>query len=413
MRKTKRETNQILLSFILSIAIFSFFIYISYFFLYVEISKIEEQKLVFKDIVKEYDDLNKRWLNLEDIKKISLSNKEELSENIQKFLNEKTNVDMLKKVPKSFYDKNFINTWSINYEAFLNNKIEKIQSSNLKDDFIITQEKLFTVLPIYSDKASFYTDKSMTNFSFVSNIENILNKFNLETSSELWISNLSSVNNTDDTKKWSLDEWIYYIPLKLDLKWSKLNILNFLDYIQSSWSIKFVNWSLDIINTNQLSDIESISMKDYIDSSTSNTDSINTQLKDLIINTSQSQEKYEISVNLRFYIVWIPAYKVKTEALKVIWKNNKQFFNYFELKTKTQQLLKKSETFWESNYKVKQLKNINSYLNEISKDINSLNTSLNKNESLENVFESSRKYKIIFEAIYKNLTEIQKSLNLK
>jgi len=415
MKKTKREKNSIILTSLLAIIIFLWFVYLSYSYLYKNIALIEEQKDSFKMIVDEYNKVKKSWLSLKEIKLSLSASTEETPKFIKDFLNEKTNTDMIKKIPQSFYDKNFINTWSSDYIGFLDKKLKTLQSSDLKSSFIETQEKIFTVLPIYSDKANFYTNKSITNFSFISNIENMLRKYNLQTNSELWISSLISVKNSQlNEKNQNLEEGIYYIPLNLKLEWSKKNILNFLDYIQDSWSIKYIDWNLDILNTNQISDIPSLSMKEYIDSSTINEDSSNIiELKDLIKNTYQSQEKFEIDVDLRFYVIWIPAYKVKIEVSKVIWKDSKEDFNYFNIKNRTSKILKQTEKFWESNYRVKQLKNINSYLNEITKDIQTLSSSLNKNSWLEQAFESSQKYKNIFETIDINLTEIQKSLNLK
>ena len=134
----------------------------------------------------------------------------------------------------------------------------------------------------------------------------------------------------------SLQEDIFKIPLNFTVTGQKSDIIDFIHFFEKvgAFSIqdekiflytdKFISKKLTgapinsnyNIYKNQLADISKISMVAYPDSSSiqSNNDIIS-----LIKSTNQSREKYEVSMDINFYVSGIPIYLMKKyiDTLKI------------------------------------------------------------------------------------------------
>lgn len=399
----------VILSFILSIIVFIILLLLSL-YVYKEVLKVQETKSDFNKVLNSYNSIKKKGLSYDDFT-VLIKRKNFESEDLLKELNDEYTASLLEKIDKNFYDSSFINTWNVSYIKFLENTKTQIEESNIKEDYIAKEKQILSILPMYVSEGEFYTEDWLTDFKFINYIENLLRKFNLVTSSSIWISEIKLVsNNLKSEKDINLqDSGVYYTPLKLNLVWTKANILKFLNYVNQVWSVIEENGDIIIKDNNQITEITSVKMKYYIDDS----NLIDKKdLLDLIINWTQSNDKYEIEAELNFYVVWVPLYKIKEEVEKVIWKTSKEKYNYYVLESSVQQkiekLLNTNDRFYLNN-----LDKINTYLGTIKKDIITISWKVNKWENLEKEFKKVLEYKDIFLLIERELNDISNKLNLK
>ncbi len=252
--------------------------------------------------------------------------------------------DQVKKIlkeNKSFYDENLTNKTNDNYLKFLLNKEETL-NSQLKDWIIAKRdESMSKILPSYSEWVS--VEWGITDLYFVNYIEKLLNTFSLSTISKIWIEWVTPVDKNIK------DIWtqIFYIPLKLDLVWRKADIVRFLYFLQNVWNSTLddekwlvverdsllnpiiLKWDIKTtkynILENNIVDIETIGIKDYIDTTSWIRGIWENSVKwflNYIMNWTEKDNKFEVSVSLKFYVRWLPAYKIELDIEKIIKRYN-------------------------------------------------------------------------------------------
>jgi len=419
MKRTRRQVNEIIIWFIFYVILVFVLLYFSLWYLYPKFLIIEEKKKNTENILKNIADIKKYWIDFNSFKKWIKT--DDISKK-----------EMLKSIDEDFYKENLTNTWNIDFSIYLNN----LESSlfNEKNNKILTErnKKLSKILPSYIewDRKIYVENKDwdknwnkewnenniniLTNFKFINHLELLLNTFNLKYSSSLWISNIVFL---DDywTKWWSsLESNIFYIPLKFNLNWDKRSIINFLYYIEHVWNVEEIIWKNDIkVNTDydflsynwvplvlewefwsmnynifehQIADIESISTSEYLDSS------INDRKWESFINfikNNQWKEDYNIIVEMRFYIKWLPTYELEEWINLIIDK-------YDELnKNITKKLTNKYIKIDIRN----ELNKYNSTLKSISSNITKIKKSLIKKEDLEKNYKEALKLDLILKNI--------------
>lgn len=350
------DENKLIIWNVMFLIFILWFLFLTFVFIIPEIQAIETKKMENQTKYQELETMKKSWVSFSDFKSYKPEFKTE---------SDKTYISsLIKEMDKDFYEKNFINTKESEYKNFIDNKIKQYkENSKIEEKQKITEK----VLPYYDDNIK--DENTLTDFRFISYIENLVSTFNLTHNNSIWIKNINQlwdyVLTTSDN---SLEKGIYEIPLELDLVWWKSSIIDFLHFIENVWKVSinentksleiekwkykdndlFANFKRKKIDSqtetsgeynifnNQIADIELIEMKEYIDSSfqdIKNTENGNEFISE--IKNNQSRLKYEIKVKLNFYVKGLPKYKIdefewkfriKLEKIKKtlqenIWKN--------------------------------------------------------------------------------------------
>jgi len=238
-------------------------------------------------------------------------------------------VNLLKNLDEDFYDENLVNKTAANYNEFLLEKKEYTIEQKSSEEFKETERKINTILPSYSDRADL--EGVIGDFDFISYIEALLFTFNLQTEDSIGVWIVEPVmketwETSEDSD--STEASLFYIPLQFKVIGQKSNILDFLHFLENVGSIniedgKVVSYKDSVIKKplewefltrtyniyeHQIADIEYISMKDYIDSSSQ---PVNTDTVSFIKNT-QWREKFELELKARFYVTGLPDYRVES-----------------------------------------------------------------------------------------------------
>lgn len=314
---------------------------------------IENEKNITLDLVNNIDKTENLWISYEDFELL----KWEKSANLASEADSKYIIEILNNIDADFYEKNLVNSsWEEKYLVFLDNLFKKYSTDQKLESDI---SMLSNILPIYSNGYSGNDNKYLSDFAFINYIESILETFNISYNNFIWISELILLK---DYMVWqwvsSLEENIFYIPLTLDIVWDKAKILEFFYYIDNVWKINigdnwininssfdkdFATFSSKVLKSqektkdynifnNQVFDVESIEFKDYIDSSFD----VNEQNVNLVNNIRNRQwnQKFEARVILRFYVKWLPIYKIEndineflTEYSIILWQINGNLWN--------------------------------------------------------------------------------------
>ena len=324
MKLTKREENWIIIQTVF-FAILTLIILIYIFSsLLPKIIDIQNDKKIVSDLQQNVERISTKWLNFDEFKELAVLN------TTNKVMNE-----ILVNMTEDFYSDNLINNTNSTYDVFLDDKKKYLNSPENIKKVEEKNNQIISVLPTYSEEWIWLWTEILTDYKFINYIESVIESFNLTTSSPIWINKLVLVEDyAISNKQWEwLDSNIYYIPLNLELRWPKSWIIDFLYFVENVWNIK-LNWEDININDsysflskngikkvlewdrnsssynifkNQMIDIERISMLEYLDQSYKLRWDIN--FVDFI-NETQWNERYEINVNLKFYIKWLPVYKV-------------------------------------------------------------------------------------------------------
>lgn len=449
------EKKSIIIWFFLTLFIsISFLILISS-YIYPSILNIEEEKDNLVEKLEKLEKLDEKWFDFKDFKYLN-------SIYSSKWIDSETNRDIYKNkelyeiLNEQFYKKIYT---TLN-EAFYNNSIynwdyEKFTLSNSsfieyldKSDKRLEQIKqserfnnrkwnLSVVLPKYSSYIELDSSKDLTDLKFINSLENLLKKFNLKTTSPIGIKNIFSVNNDIVTSK----DDIYYIPLRLDIIWTKLWILEFLDYIKNSWDIEFSENDFNFSNKNgeisQLVEVKKIEMKSYIDSRLEKRTSTDYDLKEFLVRTGQNNDVIKVIADLNFYVSGISSEKIINKINSVIWNNLTKikvdkYWN-FEKDEKTwvykQELLhynynnilkivkklKGNVALQKNWYYNKKVNNMFLYLNnkDLKKDIVAIKKELKNSKDLNSLYIKALKYKEIFLKLDREIYMIVKSLGIK
>jgi hypothetical protein len=344
---------------------------------------------------------------------------------------------------KGTYESNLINKWKDNYNDFISKKVEEIKNKELNLSSSQIRQKIEKILPYYKDNSSL-DGKWLTDFKFINYIEKIIHNFWLEYvwNIGVWNFTLEESELLSDKKKKKIKsqlEWeIYNFKLPLTLTWKKKNIIDFLYYIENVWNISFIKdgkdieikeisrkrdikdkkwnviavndfynipryflWEKDILN-NIVVDIENIKLKDYIDSSLNPIDYDDDSITFInFIKNDQPDEKYEITIDLKFYVKWLEIYKTKKYINNITLKYN----NLLKIISSGIQFWKKNKANSSSSSKLslKKLEIQNSYLSFLSKDIKNLSNIKRLDTELWNVYIEAQKYEKIFDTISKSL----------
>lgn len=419
MRRTKREENSIIIYF----SIYSIFIVvIIYLFLYKilpSIKEIEEVKANVQNTYSWIKVIEKEWITLTEFKnnvdKIKKSDDEKWEDWL--YLTE-----VLKSTDDDFFNKHLKNTSESDYNTF----IEELNKKYLDNsDFEDKTSVIWNILPVYSDEISDLWKNSLTDYKFINYIESISEVFNIKFDSSIWISELSLL---EEYSLWwdssALDTNIFYIPLSLNINWSKESILNFLYFIENVWKIwinkdlnvevlnnvnkdfsefkyktltkKDINSDYNIFN-NYIFDIKSISFDEYIDSSFDLSDDGTTFIS--YLKNTQWNEEITAKIDLRFYVKWIPIFKIENYI--------KQFVNDFS-KIKNDVDVLMSTTTQESP-KYNKLLDINNKLNLLQVNVVSwIQKKLNTNESLDETYKQVSNYTDLLREYKKFLEDFNK-----
>jgi hypothetical protein len=163
--------------------------------------------------------------------------------------------------------------------------------------------------------------------------------FNLNFANQVWVSDVKLLENYS---VWILDSSletnIYYIPITFELAWKRSDVLDFLYFVWHVWKV-YVKWEELFLDTeissdfrdtfrnkilkweasnskifnNQIIDIETIHFAEYIDPNTSLSDKYKENSLARYIKTTTFSEDwdYKAMVTLRFYVKWLPVYKIE------------------------------------------------------------------------------------------------------
>lgn len=452
MKPKKLVKNIVIQWFIFNIILLIIFWFVLLQYIYPEYLDIENKKNDLVDKNKIYKNLEIKGIDYKKFKDLnSKYGKDFLANNI--YLK-----NILKEFDESTFDSEFkieskwlflkkckvINNWDIctdklkkyltnskNYDLFLDNKKKDINEKKIKFEKNWINEKISKIVPYYTEDSSI-DNNSLTDFKFINYLENLLDKFNLTYKNQIWISDLvleESFNWSIDKKKidnnW-LDSKIYYFPLKLQLYGAKRDIVNFIYYIQNVWRINFINWNISVYSevskmwnnhsfsdmqdyfypnkdfyNNLFFDIKKISISEYIDSSddpASKEYLIDNNLWWFIKDTQWS-EKLKIDLDLRFYVKWMPVYKMKNFISKV----EKKYFDLVKISNLWNNFIKANKANLRDFSEIKAMrwfKRYGSYLIWLKKKI------INLNKISKNWLKISEKYKM-----WRNYDKIFNSIN--
>jgi len=410
-KKYKNKRQWIIYRFLLQIIIFSIFIWIILYYIIPNVEKIEAYKISLIERISSYENIEKNWIEFNDFN--SLKKSVELEWGIT--LKEDVYLsNILLDIKKDFFDDNYkTNINEVNYKIFLDNKYKESIKKKNSQKVIQRDSKIKKILPAYIENDKLIEDEEwiLTDFKFVNYLELLLDTFNLESDIEFGIWELSTVsfsgeNYNKGKKQDLLESKIYYIPIDFDIKWQKRDIIKFIHFFENVWSLEINSNNINIFNDkvlqnlninnssskgvnpyqNQVADIVSITMNEYIDSSPK------VRKKDLytFVLQNQADEEYEIGVTIRFYTKWLPSYKIEFYVNWVISK-------YKKLKKDISKLLKEVSNSrfkrmkWSSANISNEVKSIYEYLNNLDKAIKSYEKSSKKVWWLDSIYEKIQK----------------------
>lgn len=352
-------------------------------YLYIpSIDEISDKKIATNLLFDDYSKTTKEWLSFTDfnLNKVSLWNLDSYKKNI------------LISLDSSFYNKFFINKWNTSYESFLTTLAKSTNENILSNDFKQKQNLISTVLPVYSNSA--LTEWTITDSTFINNIETLIEKFNLYTSDSISISNFFPVEDISvDSKKNNksvLDSEIYYFKIPLKLTGTKKDIINFIHYLENVWSI-WISWNNIKIHKDSLSnyewqvaEISSLKIASYIDSDTS---TIYTWDFANFLKNNQWNEKLDIDLAINFYVKGLAAYKVQDFV-------NSLNIEYGKISKETQSLISKINQKDPNLIVVfNKVSSIKKYLDTIKKDVSDLFVKSKKWDDLGTIYSQAYKLK--------------------
>lgn len=307
-----------------------------------------------------------------------------------------------------FFLNNLTNTTDVEYLSFLKQKENYINEMN-KSGFIDERnQSISKVLPSYTE--GFSVDGNMTDLTFVNYVESLLRTFQLRTSSKIGIENLVLVEDMGNT---NIATQLFYIPLKLDIVGRKADVVEFLYFLQNVWVVASIddNNSLVFHNDNiisrviawqkrnlhyniyenKIADIASIELPSYIDTSSTirNTTMLSPEgFLNFLRTGSERNDEYQVVVDLKFYVKWLPTYKVELFVQEVIKK-----YNTMSTQVKTILANAKNRKTMLLNGNIIEiisiLKTIDVYLDDIKSDVQRLEVGINQNVNIHNLYKEA------------------------
>ena len=310
------------------------------YYAYGEFSLIQEKKETLHESINKLGTISKSWMSLWEFKGWAMPLVKD-DENLR---------NILWQLEKDFYDSHFINDNWATYAEFIDKKIKDVEEKEESQEHIEMEKISSTVLPAYvDDTLSSSEGEDFSELNLVNYIERIMQTFNLEYDWDIWVSDLLPLN-ADDEKDNKSQEWeegkeallenkIFYIPVSFTLSWNKSSIIDFIYFIEHSGKVSAENTTLSVyedeyfdrseenfrstdlvlewdtntrnynIYKNQLIDFESIVFNEYIYQQRDG-DKRGEFLAN-IRRLPQWIERYEVDVQLRFYVKWISDYKIE------------------------------------------------------------------------------------------------------
>ncbi|MDQ7009454.1 MAG: hypothetical protein Q9M94_04160 [Candidatus Gracilibacteria bacterium] len=449
MKKTTIPKG-IIQGLLFNIAIFILFIFLGISYFAPEYSVIEDKKTELNNLQKENSDLLIKGLNFSEFKKLYLKDSS-INDYLKNII-----TDPSKDIDNT-YKENLTNNGPGSYDEFILEKNEEIKNkeTNLNNSQI--KNKIAKILPSYKEYASL-KEEGLTDFKFINYMEKIIHAFGLEYEGNIGVGSfvLEEYNSSNTKKSKTKTEnkqegEIYNFKLSLNIDGPKKNIIDFIYYLENVGYISFnkenkENKNIEIkqvikekyyidennksirndfynisryfpleedIFNNLLVDIDSIKLKDYIDSSLvpiPYDDGKTTFIG--FVKEDQTNEKYEVDLVLKFYVKGLDSSKTKKDINNILleYKDLKIKIPFLinqsisELKNKQSKLLKKDLLI---------LKKFNNYLNLISNNIDNLSDSKRLESELGNVYKESVMYKDIFSNISSTLDRLVEKFSEK
>gem|GEM_PF-2319420 len=316
------------------------------------------------------------------------------------------------------YENNLKNTTNKSYSEFLLERKEYIFEKKENENFRKMEKKINTILPSYTDTSR--TEGTLSDYKFTNFIETLLFTFNLETQDSIGVGTISTISE-EDTNLLTSKSSIFYIPLHLKLIGKKADILDFIHYIENVGSISIEKKELIVysdnsikkviegekyfrgynIYENQITDIESITMPQYIDTSAEPT---NGESLINFVKKSQGRDKFTIEINMRFYVSGIPDYKVEKFISEVI-KTHSTLKK--DIQSTSAKIKKRNQKATSSDvlFSISTIDSLLHIVISMEEEVKSL-----KNEFFKNKSKIEEVYKKSYE-IDNKLSKIQKALN--
>lgn len=412
MKKTKRQINSLIVSTVLTMWITLLGLYYGIFILRWDIINIENKKEETKNIQLNIERIKKKWLSFAefDLFKTELSLKWG-----DKIPDADYILKLIEKSDEAFYIDNYTNTGTLDYIKFIKTKGEELKKVKTDDSTWIKKD-LKRILPNYSSASLSADDEAaiLTDFKFINYLETLFYTFNLKYNWSLWIKNIVSLEGDGG----DLETSIYYIPLDFNLVWKKRDIINFIYFFQNVWYVKLkgetlslykddfisnrfwnkilLNWSEDNgiynIYNNQLADIESLELPEYLDSWYKIKDNETSFIDFIREDLDQANEEIKISIWLRFFTVWAENYKIKKYINDVIWQFTCLSSNLTK-KIQNPKLIKSKDN--EDVIKLRKLKKLNEYIMKFKSDVDLIRKDIWKAKNLSEIYKEVRKYEAI------------------
>lgn len=414
MKLTKRMKDSIIQAAIANIFFLIILVWIVFLFLYPRIIEIENKKKVLLERYNTLQEVILQGISFWDFK-TSIRNSDLSGDSYTS--------NLMKNLTSEFYWKNFTNSGAQKYDVFLDELRQEITLQQNTDEYIKKDQTLSTVLPIYDEKNIFSSD-GLSDFFFINYIENILYSFNLSSKGEIWIGDLEKQGEAQESQQEDgLQEEIYSIPLLLDIAGQKKDVIDFIHYFENVWWIYITGESFQIqkdtfiskklegvklttnynIYENQIADITSLSLQDYPDSSSLKTSGLIEAMKG-----EQSREKINVELELAFYVVGIPWYKMEkyVEDFLLQYQNLSS-----QITTDAKKYASQAYKFNEGVQllSIRSLQSLDSIMTALNEDIIEIRKSITKREDVQKTYEQVVVYK---QQVLRIETSYNKQLNI-
>lgn len=377
-RKIKWYTSKIIINVIISL-IWVYFL--STFFS--ANSDIELKKEELKSNIDKYNILKQDWVNYEDFQ----------SKNTDK------DISLLLPKLKDFYNENFKNNTSKDYISFLDVKKDYLIQESKKPEIRNRSLQLSNLMPNYQEWV--YTDWNMTDLDFISYVESVINLFWLTNSLDISIKEVVPIDvNSKDT----LSSQIFYIPLKLNLVWGSQKLQNFLYFARNIWQVN-VKWNnLQIDRDNSLTNLNfsktNFRTTDIYNNNIFSIEKIS--IPENFYNSRENRDDYEISVDLRFYVKWLPTYKIESQIKEIV-------DSYKNIEKQIKVLMSDKKI---SKDKIEKIKSLSLYMEDLKKEVSKLEPKWENaktfKDNLLTHYKNAYSLKINIDSIKRKLDEIVK-----
>ena len=361
------------------------------FFAFPKIQDIEAKKENLVTLYTQFEEIQKSWLSYEQLQTA-------VTEGWWK--QDAFTKNLLTKVDKDFYTEHMSNSLEWDYVSFLNSLSEQVFEFKSSQEFKDRESTIDTLLPYYSPE-NIFNDDELTDFHFVNYIENLLYTFNLDARGDIGVGNIQKVAKQTWEKIYIWDEGIFAIPLSFQVVGRKSDMVEFLHYFENVGSIVIQDNEVAVyddefiarkfqwerqrqdynIYRNQASDIESLFLTQYPDSSAIKSD------EDLIslMKWDQAQEKIQADIVLHFYVAGVPWYKMEDFI-----KNFLEDFNTLSWEIKRDAGRYKTQIYnfddGERIRAISTLESLSVLMVSLDEDVKNIRTSLAKRDAIDDLY---------------------------